>query len=129
MDRSAENIAEQVSRLQSDLEELKSTQFFGGDALIVNEFEAVLANDSSMEYSLTLTPSNPSLGVLPSAVELKWTNPNMNSQATVGYYSHQVYRTDGVFEWCIVGSHSDYFTTSLLVQWIGKGTINLERVS
>ena len=126
--RDQDDIAEQVKQAQLDLQELKSLQYFGGDALIVNEFEAELANDSSMEYSLTLTPENPDLGVLPSTVELKWTNTNMNSQAMAGYFVHQVYREDGVFEWRIVGSHSDYFTTSLLIQWIGNGVVELERV-
>lgn len=129
IDRNPDNIVEQVAQAKLDLQELKELQFFGGDALTVNEFEAELSDDTSVEYSLTLTPDDPTLGVLPSAVELKWTNTNMNSQAMVGYYVYQVYRDDGVFEWRISGGHSDYFITYLLIQWIGSGTLNLERVS
>ncbi len=129
IDRNPDDIAEQVAQAKLDLQELKELQFFGGDALTVNEFEAELSDDASVEYSLTLTPDDPTLGVLPSAVELKWTNTNMNSQAMVGYYVYQVYRDDGVFEWRISGGHSDYFITYLLIQWIGSGTVNLERVS
>lgn len=129
IDRNPDDIVEQVAQAKLDLQELKELQFFGGDALTVNEFEAELSDDTSVEYSLTLTPDDPTLGVLPSAVELKWTNMNMNSQAMVGYYVYQVYRDDGVFEWRISGGHSDYFITYLLIQWIGSGTVNLERVS
>lgn len=129
IDRNPDDIVEQVAQAKLDLQELKELQFFGGDALTVNEFEAELSDDTSVEYSLTLTPDDPTLGVLPSAVELKWTNTNMNSQAMVGYYVYQVYREDGVFEWRISGGHSDYFITYLLIQWIGSGIVNLERVS
>lgn len=127
--RGIDSLTEQVSDLQRNLEELKELQYFGGDALVVNEYEAELSDDLSADYTLTLTPDDPSLGVLPSAVELKWTNTNMNSQATAGYYVYQVYRDDGVFEWRISGGHSDYFITYLLIQWIGKGTVSLVRNS
>lgn len=127
--RSVDSLTEQVSDLQTNLEELKELQYFGGDALVVNEYEAELSDDFSADYTLTLTPDDPELGVLPSTVELKWTNSNMNSQAMVGYYVYQVYRSDGVFEWRISGGHSDYFITYLLIQWIGKGTVELVRNS
>lgn len=127
--RSVDSLTEQVSDLQTNLEELKELQYFGGDALVVNEYEAELSDDFSADYTLTLTPDDPGLGVLPSTVELKWTNSNMNSQAMVGYYVYQVYRSDGVFEWRISGGHSDYFITYLLIQWIGKGTVELVRNS
>ena len=125
--RSEDSLADQVAELQLNLEELKTRQFFGGDALIVNEYEAELSDDPSADYTLTLTPTDPELGVLPSTVELKWTNTNMNAQATAGYYVYQVPREDSVFEWRITGGHSDYFITYLLIQWIGKGTVDLIR--
>lgn len=129
INRDVDDLAEQVAQIQLDLEELKTKQLFGGDALVVNEYETALSDDLSVDYTLTLTPDDPTLGVLPSTVELKWTNNNMNSQATAGYYVYQVYRDDGVFEWRISGGHSDYFITYLLIQWIGKGTVSLVRNS
>lgn len=129
LSRQPESISDQVTEAQLALEELKTLQYFGGDALVVNEYEAELSDDASVDYTLTLTPDDPSLGVLPSSVELKWTNTNMNSQAMAGYYVYPVFRSDGVFEWRISGGHSDYFITYLLIQWIGKGTVELVRNS
>lgn len=128
MDRDYATITDLISAAQTDLEELKEAQFFGGDALIVNEWTEKLSNDSSVNYRLTLTPDDPKLGVLPSTPQLMWTNPNASGQSAQNYYCNPVYRTDGIFEWVLVGGHVDNFDTYLKLQYLGKGTVELRRV-
>lgn len=129
MDREPTNIAELVAQINEELNDSKTDQVFGGDALIVNEYDAQLSNDASATYSLTLTPSDSSLGVLPSRLDLRWTNTNMSSQATNNYFAYQVYRSDGVFEWRIAGGHVNDYDTYLTLQYLGEGTVNLTRTA
>lgn len=126
MDRTPTEITELVAQLERDLDELKSAQVFGGDALFVNEYSEKLSNDASATYTLTLTPDS-ELGCLPSKLYLKWTNPNIQGQSSANYVVDQVYRDDGVFEWRIVGGHVNNFDTALVLQWIGSGTVSLTR--
>ena len=128
MERDSDGIVELVCQLERDLEELKSAQIFGGDALIVNEFSDALANDASATYSLTLTPDS-ELGCLPSKLYLKWTNNDPTGQALANYYANQVFRNDGVFEWVITGGYISPFDTSLVLQFIGSGTVELTRTA
>ena len=128
MNRRVPGVTDIVSELLLSQDESKTEQFFGGDALKVNEYDAQLSNDSSVVYSLKLTPSNPELGVLPSSLDLRWTNTDINSQATTNYYASQVYRSDGVFEWRLNGGHSNDYDTYLTLQWIGAGTVSLTRL-
>lgn len=129
MDREPTNIAELVAQINEELNDSKTDQIFGGDALIVNEYDAQLSNDASATYTLTLTPNNPDLGVLPSRLDLRWTNTNMNSQATNNYFAYQVYRSDGVFEWRITGGHVNDYDTYLTLQYLGEGIVNLTRTA
>ncbi len=128
MSRRTSDITDIVSELMLAQDEAKTEQFFGGDALKVNEYDVQLSNDASVVYSLTLTPDDPELGVLPSSLDLRWTNTNMNSQATTNYFASQVYRADGVFEWRIDGGHSNDYDTYLTLQWIGAGAVKLTRL-
>lgn len=129
MDRSAIGVTGVVSQLQDEVDESKSTQYFGGDSLVLDEFTAQLADDNSTLYRLTLTPDDPQLGVLPSSLDLKWDNAAQTGQSMSNYVIWQVFRDDGVFEWRIEGAHVADFTTSLSLQFIGKGTAELERIS
>lgn len=129
MERSDATVIGIVSQLQDEVDESKSTQYFGGDSLIVNEFSATLSDDDSTLYKLTLTADDPQLGVLPSSLDLKWDNPEQTGQSMSNYVVWQVFRDDGVFEWRIEGVHVADFTTSLSLQFIGKGTAVLERIS
>lgn len=128
MDRSSDNITEIIATAERDLNELKELQVFGGDALILNEFSDQLANVSSATYKLTLTPTS-DLGVLPSDLSLKWTNTRIAGQASANYTVFQVYRDDGVFEWRITGGYINDFDTYIVLQYLGEGTVSLERVS
>lgn len=127
--RDDDSLVELIATAERNLQELKELQIFGGDALKVQEAVFDLVNDSSTEYTLTLTPDDPELGVLPSKCELIWDNPDNNSQMMRDYYISQVYREDGVFEWYIVGSNMLDLPTQLRLQYIGKGTANLVRTS
>lgn len=129
MDRSNIDVIGVVSQLQDEVDESKSTQYFGGDSLVLDEFTAQLADDNSTLYRLTLTPDDPKLGVLPSSLDLKWNNFAQTGQSMSNYVIWQVFRDDGVFEWRIEGAHVADFTTSLSLQFIGKGTVELERIS
>lgn len=129
MDRSDIEVTGVVSQLQDEVDESKSTQYFGGDSLVLDEFTAQLADDNSTLYRLTLTPDDPELGVLPSSLDLKWDNTAQTGQSMSNYAIWQVFRDDGVFEWRIEGAHVADFTTSLSLQFIGKGTAELERIS
>lgn len=129
MNREEETIVSLIGEINQKLDDLKTAQIFGGDALIVNEYDAELSNDASATYSLTLTPGNRDLGVLPSRLDLRWTNTNMNSQATNNYFAYQVYRSDGVFEWRIEGGHINDYDTYLTLQYLGDGTVNLTRTA
>lgn len=129
MDRSDMDVTGVVSQLQDEVDESKSTQYFGGDSLVLDEFTAQLADDNSTLYRLTLTPDDPELGVLPSSLDLKWDNSAQTGQSMSNYVIWQVFRDDGVFEWRIEGAHVADFTTSLSLQFIGKGTAGLERIS
>lgn len=128
MDRTPSDLAEIVATAERDLNELKELQIFGGDALIVNEYNAQLSNDASATYQLTLTPSS-ELGVLPSSLMLKWTNTQIAGQASANYTAFQVYRDDGVFEWRITGGRVNDFDTFISLQYLGEATVNLVRVS
>ena len=128
MDRTPSDLAEIIATAERDLNELKELQIFGGDALIVNEYNAQLSNDASATYQLTLTPSS-DLGVLPSSLMLKWTNTQIAGQASTNYFVSQVYRDDGVFEWRITGGHINDFDTFISLQYLGDATVNLVRVS
>ena len=108
------------------LNEEKTEQFFGGDALKVNEYTAQLSNDASSTYTLTLAPKT-ELGVLPSSLSLKWVNPNQQSQSVDNFFSYQVYRDDGIFEWLIDGGHINNFDTYVSLQYIGDGEVTLTR--
>ena len=127
--RDDDSLVELIATAERNLQELKELQIFGGDALKVQEAVFDLVNDSSTEYTLTLIPDDPELGVLPSKCELIWDNPDNNSQMMRDYYISQVYRDDGVFEWYIVGSNMLDLPTQLRLQDIGKGTATLTRVS
>ena len=127
--RDDDTLTELVATAERNLQELKELQIFGGDALKVQEAVFDLVNDSSTEYTLTLIPDDPELGVLPSKCELIWDNPDNNSQMMRDYYISQVYRDDGVFEWYIVGSNMLDLPTQLRLQYIGKGTATLTRIS
>lgn len=129
MDRNESEISNIVNQIEHDLDELKSTQVFGGDALVTNEFSATLSNDASATYSLTLTPDDARLGCLPSKLYLRWTNSDASSQALSNYYAYQVFRDDGVFEWIISGGHVSDFSTDLVLQYIGSGTVTLTRTA
>lgn len=129
MDRSDIDVIGVVSQLQDEVDESKSTQYFGGDSLVLDEFTAQLADDNSTLYRITLTPDDPELGVLPSSLDLKWNNFAQTGQSMSNYVIWQVFRDDGVFEWRIEGAHVADFTTSLSLQFIGKGTVELERIS
>lgn len=129
MDRSDIGVTGVVSQLQDEVDESKSTQYFGGDSLVLDEFTTQLADDNSTLYRLTLTPDDPELGVLPSSLDLKWNNFAQTGQSMSNYVIWQVFRDDGVFEWRIEGAHVADFTTSLSLQFIGKGTAVLERIS
>lgn len=129
MDRSDMDVIGVVSQLQDEVDESKSAQYFGGDSLVLDEFTAQLADDNSTLYRLTLTPDDPELGVLPSSLDLKWDNTAQTGQSMSNYVIWQVFRDDGVFEWRIEGAHVADFTTSLSLQFIGKGTAELERIS
>ena len=128
MDRTPSDLAEIIAAAERDLNELKELQIFGGDALIVNEYNAQLSNDTSATYQLTLTPSS-ELGVLPSSLMLKWTNTQIAGQASTNYFVAQVYRDDGVFEWRITGGRVNDFDTFISLQYLGEATVNLVRVS
>lgn len=128
MDRTPSDLAEIIATAERDLNELKELQIFGGDALIVNEYDAQLSNDASATYQLTLTPSS-ELGVLPSILMLKWTNIQIAGQASANYTAFQVYRDDGVFEWRITGGRVNDFDTFVVLQYLGEATVNLVRVS
>lgn len=128
MDRDETNVVDIVNNIIAELNELKTDQVFGGDAIVANEFDAQLSNDASVIYSLTLTPANLDLGVLPSSLELRWTNTNMHSQSTTNYVVSQVYRSDGVFEWKIEGGHINDYDTYVTLQYIGDGMVELTRV-
>ena len=127
--RDDDSIAELVVEAERNLQELKSLQIFGGDALKVQEAVFDLVNDSSTTYTLTLQADDPAVGVLPSKCELLWDNPNTNSQMMSDYTISQVYRGDGVFEWYIVGTNILDLEVKVRVQYIGKGTATLTRVS
>lgn len=126
--RGESSIVDMVVGIERDLEELKNAQVFGGDALILNEYSEKLSDDLSATYKLTLAPSS-ELGVMPSVLYLKWTNTQIAGQASANYYVSQVYRDDGVFEWRITGGRIDDFDTSVVLQYLGLGTVKLERVS
>lgn len=128
MDRTPSDLAEIIATAERDLNELKELQIFGGDALIVNEYNAQLSNDASATYQFTLTPSS-ELGVLPSSLMLKWTNTQIAGQASTNYFVFQVYRDDGVFEWRITGGRVNDFDTFVSLQYLGDATVNLVRVS
>lgn len=129
MERSNLSAVDMVAGLGQDMDESKATQYFGGDALIVGEYSAVLSDDLSTLYQLTLSPDDPKLGVLPSSLELKWSNTQLTGQSMSNYVVWQVFRNDGIFEWRIEGAHVADFTTSLTLQYIGKGTATLTRIS
>lgn len=129
MNREEQTIVGLISEINQKLDDLKTAQIFGGDALIVNEYDTILSNDASATYSLTLAPTNPELGILPNRLDLRWTNTNMNSQATNNYFAYQVYRGDGVFEWRIEGGHTNDYDTYLTLQYLGEGTVNLTRIA
>lgn len=128
MDRTPSDLAEIIATAERAVNELKELQIFGGDALIVNEYNAQLSNDASATYQLTLTPSS-ELGVLPSSLMLKWTNTQIAGQASTNYFVSQVYRDDGVFEWRITGGRVNDFDTFVSLQYLGEATVNLVRVS
>ena len=129
MDRETANVTSIVAGLQTDIDESKSTQYFGGDSLTVNEFRADLIGDvSTTRYRLTLTPADAKLGVLPSSLEFIWNNTSQTGQAVTNYMAWQVFRDDGVFEWRVQGSRVADFDTSMVFQWIGKGTVSMEVV-
>ena len=127
--RDDDSIAELVVEAERNLQELKSLQIFGGDALKVQEAVFDLVNESSTTYTLTLQADEPTVGVLPSKCELLWDNPDTNSQMMSDYAISQVYREDGVFEWYIVGTNILDLEVKMRVQYIGKGTATLTRVS
>ena len=128
MNRESDSITDIVAQIRNNLIEAKEYQFFGGDALIVHEFDEELTTDANAKYTLTLAPDN-DIGVLPSGVELRWTNLNISNQSMEQYNVRPVYRADGVFEWIIRGSTYQGFTTYISLQWIGKGTATLTRIS
>lgn len=129
MERSGLSAVDMVANLGQDMDESKATQYFGGDALIVGEYSAILSDDMATLYRLTLSPDDQKLGVLPSSLELKWSNTQLTGQSMSNYVVWQVFRNDGVFEWRIEGAHVAEFTTSIVLQYIGKGTATLTRIS
>lgn len=128
MNRDADTIVDIINQIERNLDEAKEYQFFGGDALIVNEFDEALYDGNNAVYHLTLTPAYPT-GCMPSSCELRWTNTNMNTQSTETYTVRPIYRTDGVFEWVINGGTYYGWTTYITLQYIGKGTVTLTRTS
>lgn len=123
--RDSGNLAELIAMAERDLEELKTTQIFGGDALAVQEFIAPLGKEHS--YKLTLTPQT-KLGVMPSKCDLIWENKDNNSQMLSNFNISQVYREDGIFEWYILGGGSGQFDTQIRLEYIGHGSVLLEVV-
>lgn len=128
MNRESDSITEMVAKIEQNLKESKEYQFFGGDALIVNELDEALADSNNVNYTLTLVPENET-GVLPSGVELRWTNPNISEQSIETYSVRPVYRDDGAFEWVIKGGTYYGWTTYISLQWIGRGTATLTRIN
>ncbi len=128
MNREFSTISGLIADINTRLDDLKTSQPFGGDALIVNEYQAQLSNDNVATYRLTLSPTNENLGVLPSKLFLRWTNDDMQSQALSDYYIVQGYREDGIFEWIIDGGGLNGFNTSIILQYIGSGNVTLKRV-
>ena len=82
-----------------------------------------------MEMMLTLTPADPTFGVLPSKAELSCTNTNMSTQLSNNWFINPVYRTDGVFQWQLLGADLQDYDTYVTLQYIGDGTVTLTRVS
>lgn len=130
MNREDKSVIDYIVELSGELAELKNAQIFGGDALHLNEYTAELPyqEDDVLIY-LTLTPSDPKVGVLPSSCNLRWTNTNMNSQMMYNYQVMPVYDASGVFKWKIVGENLEAFKTYVTLQYIGDGTVTLTRVS
>lgn len=128
MNRESDSITDMVAKIEQNLKESKEYQFFGGDALIVNELDEALADSNNVDYTLTLVPEN-EMGVLPSGVELRWTNLNISDQSSETYSVRPVYRDDGVFEWVIKGGTYYGWTTYISLQWIGRGTATLTRTN
>lgn len=129
MNREDEDVAEIISQCQQDLEEIKTAQIFGGDALQLHEFDQKLPRGFSMEMMLTLTPADPVVGVLPSNAELRWTNTNMSTQLSNNWFINPVYRTDGVFQWQLLGADLQDYDTYVTLQYIGDGTVSLVEVN
>lgn len=128
-DRELSTVSGLIANINQRLDDLKTSQPFGGDALTVNEYEHQLANDNTVVYHLKLTPTNTRLGVLPSKLELRWTNTNDQSQAVTNFTVTQGYPNDGSFLWVINGGHSNNFDTYVTLQYIGPGTVTLTRVA
>lgn len=126
--RNSDSITDIVAQIERNFNEAKEYQFFGGDALVVNELDEALTETSNVDYILTLTPEREN-SVLPSGLELRWTNLDLNTQSTTSYTVRPVYRNDGVFEWVIRGGNYYGWTTYISLQWIGKGTATLTRLN
>lgn len=127
-DRELSTVSGLIANINQRLDDLKTSQLFGGDALTVNEYESQLSNDNTAVYHLKLTPDDAQLGVLPSKLELRWTNTNDQSQSVANYTVRQGYPNDGSFLWIINGGHGNNFDTYVTLQYIGGGTVTLTRV-
>ena len=54
--RNSDSITDIVAQIERNFNEAKEYQFFGGDALVVNELDEALTETSNVDYILTLTP-------------------------------------------------------------------------
>lgn len=124
MERSSSDLVEMISAAMRDIDDAKAYQSFGGDALIVHERTERLSNAARARYRLRLAPLNDKLGVLPSAVDLRYEAPQ-GTYILANYFQTPIYREDGVFEWLIDGTRMNDFDTYLTVQWIGPAAYQL----
>lgn len=127
--RNETNVVDLVANAIRDLEELKSSQFFGADALKVNEWSGDISSSGSTIklIKIKLTPTN-NMGCLPVSVSLKFTPPSGEENARKPPIKITPKYSSSNFEW--QGYYTDYIgygTLSVLVQWIGEGTVILEQ--
>lgn len=127
MRRETKDISEYTADILRDLDEVKTSQPFGGDAIVCSSFTQLLVSGDDMaEYRLLLTPTNPKLGVLPMMPELIWQTDD--PYALRYWMVTQEWRDDGVFEWYIYGFEGEV-PVSINLQWLGGATAELVRIA
>ena len=121
MSRASKGFTEMVVDARRDLEELKTLQIFGSDSMNINSWsQDVTMGTTAVSYTLTLTPDNADLGVLPLAVNIQL------SSTSWGYEPYQVIRTDGTFQWTFtLGGYQSSESVRIMLRWIGAGTVTL----